>query len=293
MPGSSFSLPKVTIVTPAYNSAKVIEECLRSVAAQTYADKEHLIIDAKSKDDTLKIIREYQEKYPHIRLVSEPDKGIYDAMNKGIGLAAGEWLFFMGSDDALAGPDVLSSIFEKYNSADYDIFYGNVQHKNAGKEFDDEFDVKLLARFNIAHQCIFYRKTVFDVTGKFNLSYTACADYCVNIKWFCNEHLRHKYVKTIVCVFNEAGLSSIIYDKYFYRDKLDLLLKYLKFERPQDFTDAARHAIYLQLKKRDIKGAFANLVKLFRYEDTSFDKVLFIKEFIVLLFKKPEAAQKG
>jgi glycosyltransferase involved in cell wall biosynthesis len=290
MPGSSFPLPKVTIITPAYNSAKFIKTCLESVAVQTYANKEHLIIDGLSKDNTAKIVEEYQLKYPHIKLISERDKGIYDAMNKGIDLASGEWLFFMGSDDELAGPDVLSSVFEKPENMDYDILYGNIQHKNAGRQFDNEFTSALLARFNIAHQCIFYRKTLFSIIGKFNLSYAACADYFANIKWFGNEKVKRRYIKTIICIYNEYGFSSIIYDKNFYRDKLKILLKYVKFEKPEYFTNAGRHTIYEQLKHRDIPGAFKNLVILFRHQDKNFDKVTFIKEFIVLLLKTKKNA---
>lgn len=84
-------------------------------------------------------------------------------------------------------------------------------------------------------------------------------------------------------------MSSVFFDKWFYRDKLKLLLQYLKFGNPEDFTDAARHTIYTQLKNDDIIGALANLRILFKYAGPSFDKKLFIKEFLALIFKKNDA----
>lgn len=287
-------LPRVSIITATYNSGKTLEECLISVARQTYANKEHLIIDGQSKDDTLAIIKKYQEQYPDIRYISEADKGVWDAMNKGIDMASGEWLYFLGSDDALKNERVLSNIFAAPGNEDYDVIYGNIEHRNAGTRFDDEFNNKLLARFNIAHQAIFYRKTVFEKTGKFDLRYVAFSDYANNIKWFGNKTIRRKYASNIICVYNETGLSSIYFDKTFFREKPAMLLKYLKFEQPADFTDAVRHVIYTQLKNGDITGALRNLVFLFRHAGPTFNKWLFIKEFMAILLKKNDhlAGQK-
>jgi hypothetical protein len=210
-------------------------------------------------------------------------------MNKGIHLSTGEWLYFMGGDDILYNEKVLAAIFGASDVNNYDIIYGNIQHRNAGTQFDDEFDVELLARFNIAHQAIFYRKSVFETIGKYSLNYISYSDYATNIKWFGNEKIRRKYVKDIICIYNETGLSSIFFDRAFYRDKLYLLLKYLKFAKPEDFTDAARHTIYTQLKNDDITGALKNFMILFKHAEPSFNKKLFIKEFLALIFKKSDA----
>jgi glycosyltransferase involved in cell wall biosynthesis len=292
LPGTS--MPKVTVITPTYNSAATIEVCLKSVAQQSYLNKEHLIIDGQSKDETLAIVKQYQALYPHIRYVSEQDKGIWDAMNKGIDLSAGEWLYFMGGDDALYDDHVLTTVFTKNDTSAYDIIYGNIQHLNTGTQFDNEFTVKLLARFNIAHQAIFYRKKLFDKIGKYSLVYHSCSDYAVNIKWFGDETVRRSYIKDIICVYNEAGMSSVFFDRPFYRDKPALVLKFLKFEKPEDFTDAARHTIYTQLKNDDVTGALSNLRLLFKHAGPSFDKWLFIKEFVTLIFNKNDtlAGQK-
>ena len=92
---------KISIITPTYNAARVIAACLESVAQQGYPHLEHWIIDGLSKDNTLSIVQDYAQRYPHIKYISEKDQGIYDAMNKGIDLAAGDFLLFLGADDVL------------------------------------------------------------------------------------------------------------------------------------------------------------------------------------------------
>ncbi|GAB4128568.1 MAG: hypothetical protein OHK0045_02960 [Raineya sp.] len=91
------SLPKISIITPTYNAEKTIGACLESVAKQNYPYLEHWIIDGLSTDNTIKIVSEYARKYPHIKYVSEKDRGIYDAMNKGIDLAKGDFPTVLGS----------------------------------------------------------------------------------------------------------------------------------------------------------------------------------------------------
>jgi glycosyltransferase involved in cell wall biosynthesis len=289
----AFALPKISVITTSFNSAETIELCLKSVAAQTYLNKEHLIIDGNSKDETVNIINRYQKLYDHIRVVSEPDEGIYDAMNKGIANSTGEWLFFMGSDDEMFDANVLTVVFGNNDSQNYDIIYGNIQHKNSGKKFDNEFTPQLLARFNIAHQAIFYRKSIFNITGKFDTRYFPCADYAINIQWFGNENLRKKYIRSVVCIFNEAGRSFNYFDKAFNREKLILLDKYLKLDKPVYFTDAARHVIYEQLRNGDVTGALANMRRLFKRLDPGFNKILFLKECTVLFFQNLKATLTG
>jgi glycosyltransferase involved in cell wall biosynthesis len=286
--------PKISIITPSYNSASTIEACLKSVASQSYANKEHIIIDGQSKDSTVAILKQYQAQYPHIRFISEPDKGVWDAMNKGIDLATGDWLYFMGGDDELYSDLVLQNLFGGNDVDKYEVIYGNIQHRNAGTQFDNEFSTALIARFNIAHQAIFYRKSVFEKLGKYSLKYHSSSDYALNIKWFGNKSINRLYIKDIICVYNETGMSSVFFDQAFYRDKPRLLFKYLQFETPETFTDAVRHTIYIQLKNDDVVGALLNLKILFSQAGPAFSKWLFIKEFLTLLFNKSDtlAGQK-
>ena len=118
------NLPKISIITPTYNSEKSIESCILSVANQTYKNIEHLIIDGQSSDNTLGIVKNYAERFSHLRVISERDNGIYDAMNKGIDLAQGEWIYFLGSDDIFYDEHVLEDLFSKEDLGNCDLFMG-------------------------------------------------------------------------------------------------------------------------------------------------------------------------
>ena len=115
------TLPVVSIITIVYNGAETIEKTIKSVAALTYPHVEYIVVDGGSKDGTVDLI----QKYPsHIaRWISEPDKGLYDAMNKGIDLATGQYLWFINSGDEAASPDILNQMFAQ--CADADVYYGN------------------------------------------------------------------------------------------------------------------------------------------------------------------------
>ncbi|HWB62097.1 MAG TPA: glycosyltransferase family 2 protein [Chitinophagales bacterium] len=276
------NLPKVSVITPTWNSAKTLDKCIESVARQTYKHVEHLIVDGVSTDNTVSLAQSYQLKYKHLIVQSAPDEGIFDAMNKGIDASTGQWLIFLGGDDELADENVLLDIFEKDDTAAYQVIYGNVELKNKGTKLAVEFNSDLLGRFNIGHQAILYRREVFDILGKYNLKYPDFADYAFNILWYDDPRIKHKYVPNIISVYNELGNSSYSFDKPFYRDKLKLLLKHIKFSNPKAFTDAARYTIYDQLRGRDISGALKNLFILFRHLPPGFNKTLFLKEFAAL-----------
>lgn len=115
---------KITVVTVCYNASGVIEQTMRSVLSQTYSNMEYVIVDGASKDNTLDIINKVSAEYPQANIVikSEPDSGIYDAMNKGIGLATGDWINFMNAGDRFVSADTLAKVF-------------------SNKEFDDKVAV--------------------------------------------------------------------------------------------------------------------------------------------------------
>ena len=102
---------KITIITTSYNSGKTIEDTILSVLSQGYEDFEHIIVDGNSKDNTMDIVRKYEKEYRgRLKYISEPDKGIYDALNKGIQMSTGDVIGFLNSDDKYAKNDVLSII---------------------------------------------------------------------------------------------------------------------------------------------------------------------------------------
>ena len=170
--------PFFTIVIPTYNAEKTISVVLDSIITQTFKNYEVVIIDGRSSDNSLKIISYFQEKWNNIRLISEHDKGIYDAMNKGIEIAKGEWLLFLGSDDILYNLRVLDQAMTKINAnLGKKFFYGNVLINGDtgwakdGEIYDGPFTIGKLLKRNISPQGIFYHKEVFKKIGVYKLNY--------------------------------------------------------------------------------------------------------------------------
>lgn len=119
-------LPKVTVVTVTYNAADCVEMTLKSVIAQTYSNLEYIVVDGKSSDSTMDIVERYRA---HIStIVSEPDKGIYDAMNKATRLASGEWIIFINAGDTFDNPSVLNNVFSHKIQENSSLIFGNITH---------------------------------------------------------------------------------------------------------------------------------------------------------------------
>ncbi|WP_051189764.1 glycosyltransferase family 2 protein [Daejeonella oryzae] len=223
------SNPLISIIIPTYNAGSVLRNCLQSIIIQSYKNIEVWVIDGKSTDDTLAIIEEYSQKHPTINFITEKDKGIYDAMNKGIKLAKGDWLYFIGSDDQLNNCDTINDIFDTQLS-DFDIIYGNVYNKNVNRVYDGYFSLDKLFIRNICHQAIFFRKSVFKETGPFNLKYKALADWDHNFKWFTSTKIRKIHVDKTVAFFAAGGFSSLNTDSRFLCHKN---LKYLNYSKKE------------------------------------------------------------
>jgi glycosyltransferase involved in cell wall biosynthesis len=211
----------ITIIIPTFNSANFIQKCLDSIRVQTYNDYEILIIDGLSKDNTLSIIKLNIEKDNRIHFSSEKDKGTYDAMNKGIRLAKGDWLYFLGSDDELYDPQVLQKVSSVLGSTSADVVYGDVKVEgNAGwatdgAVYDGLFDTRKLLLKNICHQSIFYRKHFIAKDNiSFNEKYPVCADWDFNVR--CWAKGRFEYIPQIIARFNAGGASTkeVIHDDF-------------------------------------------------------------------------------
>ena len=147
--------PLVSVITVVRNAAATITATLDSVRAQRQVDIEHVIVDGTSSDGTLDILKAHQ--HDQLRWISEPDQGIYDAMNKGIDLAKGEWLLFLGADDVLADPAVLSDIFERQELLQYDLVCGRSSY-HGGRECVPRLDWHTLIFNTVHHQAAFYRR---------------------------------------------------------------------------------------------------------------------------------------
>ena len=250
--------PAISIVIPSLNSERTIETAISSILRQTYGDFEILIIDGASTDRTIDIIKNYSEKDERVRFISEKDRGIYDAMNKGITLASGQWLYFMGSDDRLYNNTSLAAVLENRGIEDYHVIYGNVYSSHFNGVYDGEFNERKLYEKNICHQSIIVRKELFRITGNFDVRYKGHADWDHNLKWFLNPQIKKKYLDIIIAEYAAGGYSSTNADDKFSQEKEENILKYGGKSLERDF----RILLYQSLaNQRKLRKDFAGYLK--------------------------------
>lgn len=214
-----------SIITVVYNGEKTIKKTLESVIAQNYQNYEYIIIDGQSTDATIKIIN--QLKNDKVKFISEPDNGIYDAMNKGLNLATGDFCIFLGADDVFADEEVLKKVNELIKKQNRDcIYYGNVIMSKDKSLYDGVFTKKKFAVKNICHQAIFYPKSIYS-NRKYNTKYRITADYVYNMPLFNKMN----YIDVAITIFNNSsGISSNIVDRKFRLNYSFLILHYLGFK---------------------------------------------------------------
>lgn len=174
----------ISVITVVQNGAATITATLNSVRTQRSVDFEHVIIDGASSDGTLDIIN--SNNHDRLRWISETDHGIYDAMNKGISLAQGEWLLFLGADDVLADPFVLADIFLHQELLQYDLVCGCSSYVS-GRRCAPRLDWHTLIFNTIHHQAAFYRRRLFD-GFRYRLDIPIVADYEMNFLIYRQRH---------------------------------------------------------------------------------------------------------
>lgn len=205
---------KVSIIIVTYNAGSTIEKAICSVLGQTYRLSECVVIDGLSDDNTVDILEQYSDK---ITYVSEKDEGIYDAMNKGLEYATGEWILYLGADDMLELSAIEDLVQESYG---FDIVYGNttfVHHKYDKKKKAAAF-FKLNRNMICSHQSLMMRKELIQSLGGFNLDYKITADYDLILRAFFSG-CRFRYVDKYISRFAIGGVSSNNYtcDKEWYK----------------------------------------------------------------------------
>ena len=195
-----------SVIVPTYNSAKTIDKCLQSVIQQTCTDFEIIVIDGLSTDGTQDIVKQYI-KTNKVTLISEKDKGIYDAMNKGVSRSTGKWLYFLGSDDELYSNDILAMVAKNIKANPESKFvYGDVITSDGTIERYKNYGFKDLLSRCICHQSIFYHQSLFD-NEMYDLQYKVCADWDFNLKLFAGN-INPVYTNQIIAKFNLAGVSG-------------------------------------------------------------------------------------
>ncbi len=204
---------KISIITICYNSEKTIKDTIESVLSQTYPDVEYIIIDGRSKDGTLDIVKKYSSQIAEI--ISEPDKGIYDAMNKGIKKATGEIIGIINSDDFYCNKDIIATVVNQFKKTGVDACYGNIQYidrDNIEKkvrfwragEYRKE---KLRSGWIMPHPAFFVKRSVYEKYGLFNLDFKIAADYELMLR-FLLRHITLSYIDETLVSMREGGTSA-------------------------------------------------------------------------------------
>ena len=216
--------PFFSIIIPVFNSDKTLQETIDHILLQSFKGFELILIDGQSTDGTLEIIKSVIQTFPtlDINYISEPDGGIYDAMNKGIRMAKGSWFYFSGADDVFQSADVLMNIYREIGKEPVDLIYGNVRGTESGTDYIYDSVAKVLTQ-GIHHQSIFYKCNLFKLVGNYSRAFTIAADYHLTLKIFADKNLKTRYVNQDIALFGEAGLSSKKFDYKFYSYHYKLL----------------------------------------------------------------------
>lgn len=234
---------KVSVITVCYNAVDSIDNTIKSVLSQTYKNIEYIIIDGMSTDGTLDIINNYRDKIS--TFISEKDNGIYDAMNKGIGIATGDVVYFLNSDDVLFDENVIKDVVTEFEKVkDTSLLYGDIIFEdkiNFSKELVkyDKINRKTLVHAALCHQAVFAKRLLFDGIGGFDLRYKINADYDWLLKVFLSNKYTVTYFDRIIAKFTQGGYHAInahlhkherLSVKLKYYNKLDFYLRSLIFK---------------------------------------------------------------
>lgn len=204
----------ISLITVSYNSENTIGDTIRSVLGQTYREVEYIVVDGNSKDETVNIIKSFDGRIA--RWLSEPDKGIYDAMNKGLKMATGEVVGMLNSDDFYFSTDVLSKVAAAFEDPTVDAVFGDLI-------FVDPKDLKRTVRtyssrgwhprkfargFMPAHPTFFVRRKFYEQFGLFKTDYRIASDYEMLIRLLYVNKLRYRYLPETMVVMRKGGVSS-------------------------------------------------------------------------------------
>jgi glycosyltransferase involved in cell wall biosynthesis len=219
-------MERVSIITVCLNAAPCIETAIQSVKAQTYPSIEHLIIDGGSTDGTLDILTRYRAGFGY--LLSEPDRGIYHAMNKGIKAATGDILFFLNADDCFVDDETLTDVASVFSQQPaLEVVYGNliweVQGNRVRRKQPPTVTREYLARRTILHQTVFARRRVFAATEGFSERYRIVSDYEWMLKVFLRDQRNYLYYDRDIAIMDTRGQS---WTTKWEQERLRVMLEY-------------------------------------------------------------------
>ncbi|MBC7721258.1 MAG: glycosyltransferase [Pedobacter sp.] len=206
--------PDITIITVAYNAAETIGATIKSVLNQTYINTEYIIVDGCSTDGTIDIVKSFADD--RITFISEPDKGIYDAMNKGINLATGKIVGILNSDDFYADVDVIEKVVANFKQTNCEALYGDLLYVDgvdtskiirtwvAGKYKHSNF----LQGWMPPHPTFFVLQNVYEKYGLFNLALKSAADYELLLRFLYKHKIRASYLPKTLVHMRTGGISN-------------------------------------------------------------------------------------
>ena len=209
---------KISIITATFNSATTLLDTMESVLRQNYHDFEYLIVDGASKDNTIEIVKDYLPRFEgRLRYISEPDKGIYDAMNKGIRMATGDVVGILNSDDFFTSDDVLSKVVEAFeNDGNIDALYGDIHFvkdenlKKCTRYFSSRFFIPWLLRFGFmpAHPSFYCKKAIFEKYGLYDLQYRTSSDFEMMVRLLWKYRIKTMYLNMDFVTMRAGGEST-------------------------------------------------------------------------------------
>lgn len=232
---------KISIITATYNSAGTVRDTLETIAAQQHPDIEHIIVDGRSSDKTLDIVR----SFPHVaRVISEKDKGIYDAMNKGIGLTTGEVIGILNSDDMYTDERVLADVAKAFEDPRVMTVYADLQyvHPDNTKKILRTWHSGLYRRNSFyygwmpPHPTFFVRRSVYDRAGLFDTTLRSAADYELMLRLLLKHGLTAHYIPRVIVRMRAGGMSNASLWNRLRANKEDRLAWKLNGLHPYFFT---------------------------------------------------------
>lgn len=200
--------PSISVIIPVFNGEDGIVRSITSVLNQTFKPVELIVVDGQSNDRTIDLIKPYMDRIDCF--ISEKDKGVYSAINKGIEAARGEWVYILGSDDQLSSPSVFFDIFSD-SGFDVDLIYGNIENAEVSNvlvpsQFVSYFDRRIYWRNSLHQQGVLYKRSLFQ-NRCFNESYKVLSDYEMHILFY-REKTRSRYMPILFAQCSANGLSK-------------------------------------------------------------------------------------
>jgi glycosyltransferase involved in cell wall biosynthesis len=200
---SSAGKPLLSIITVVFNGEAHLEQTIQSVIGQNYTNIEYIVIDGGSTDGTGELLNKYNDRIDY--WISERDQGIYDAMNKGLDAARGDWILFLGSDDCLYDANVIKHVIAALNS-ELSVVYGAIIYTNR-KIVKSRFNLFTLLHNTVHHQSAFYNSKLFD-HWRYDKGLRLIADYELNLKIYLGKKKR-KYVDEVISLCSQRGQSRV------------------------------------------------------------------------------------